>query len=172
MKQNYTIHALLFCIYPSSLIFLPCKYRKKKRKIILSTIFRVSRHHLANPIIKTKRYSTPPYFISLCLFKRIVLSNYFGMTNCRESGGLRSNEEKEGGLGGNCAEKGRGRGRGECTVSNRRDKVSALAKPGLKTFRPVERFNYGCFFAFPYSKYQTADCFTGFIINPRVCSLS
>lgn len=86
--------------------------QKKKRKIILSTVFRVSRHHLANPIIKTKRYSTPSYFISLCLFKRIVLSNYFGMTNCRESGGLRSNEEKEGGLGGNCAEKGRRSGGG------------------------------------------------------------
>lgn len=116
-----------------------------------------------------KRYSTPPYFISLCLFKRIVLSNYFGMTNCgeRASGGLRSNEED--------GKRGFGwklRGERGCTVSNRRDKVSTLGKPGLKTFRPVERFNYGCFFAFPYSKYQTVDCFIGFIINPRVCSLS
>lgn len=107
MKQNYTIHVLLLYIF--ILFYISSMQILKKRKIILSTIFRVSRHHLANPIIKTKRYSTPSYFISLCLFKRIVLSNYFGMTNCRESGGLRSNEEKEGGLGGNCAEKGRRR---------------------------------------------------------------
>lgn len=134
----------------------------------MSTVFRVSRHHLADPIIKTKRYSTPPYFISLCLFKRIVLSNYFGMTNCREraSGGLWSNEE-----GGKRGFGWKLRGERGRTVSNRRDKVSTLAKPGLKKFRPVERFNYGCFFAFPYSRYQT-DCFIGFIINPRVCSLS